>query len=517
LVLVASSVVLYNEYRLMVPGLVCGILGILFIGLSRACFTIGYQRAGPDIAVQAKLKASHGFVIMTLVFGLAFSGIAGYYFEHIESIYPTSNSTLALMVINILSIIGSAFSGTSLLAYSPISFENPTLHFSNIPLRTLESTVAFISSILVLLAAIHTTPTTVVSWIQIVAYMISSASLIGADQIHDSILYATDSSTQKVLKPIIAEKRKPSRFFSALALVVFAIISSTTLSYMSTSAINSASESLPSSLDLSYTAESRFDIVVSMYKEEPEFVKKMLDSIKSTTMLSNIEPKIIIYTKDSEADLDELRIATGANVVERLDNLGREGGTYLYHIVEKWDTLAEQTMFIQAHAHNMRELIPRINDYLVPESGMLSLGFTGVLCKCGSCGDRWGWEDRYNAVPQLFETIYKEPCKTTQPVLLAYKGQFVASARRIRGISKKIYGGLMTTITSKESHWSHNETFVGGNEDRPDNPYFGFTMERIWGLLMQCGTDGGVAAKCPSLLSGMGKGGQVADCQCLDR
>jgi hypothetical protein len=53
-------------------------------------------------------------------------------------------------------------------------------------------------------------------------------------------------------------------------------------------------------------------------------------------------------------------------------------------------------------------------------------------------------------------------------------------------------------------------------EDTPDNPYFGFTVERIWGLLGQCATDQRVAVKCPSLLSGMGRGGEVGDCGCLD-
>lgn len=219
-----------------------------------------------------------------------------------------------------------------------------------------------------------------------------------------------------------------------------------------------------------------------MYREDPVYVKKMLDSIKATAMLRR-----------------KLKEAVGADSVERLPNLGREGGTYLKHIVDKWDTLAEQTMFIQGHAHNMRELIPRINDYLVPETGMLSLGFAGVQCECERCADRWDWEDRYNAVPQLFEKIYNEPCDPKAPITLSYKGQFVVD-----------------TITSEEG-WSHNETFVGDYEDRPDNPYFGFTVERIWSLLMQCATDERIAAKCPSLLSGMGWGGDVGDCQCLDR
>jgi hypothetical protein len=69
--------------------------------------------------------------------------------------------------------------------------------------------------------------------------------------------------------------------------------------------------------------------------------------------------------------------------------------------VSKWDSLAEQTLFIQAHAHNIRELLPRINDYLVAGTGMLSLGFTGVTCDCNSCTDRWGWEDKWEVSTAL--------------------------------------------------------------------------------------------------------------------
>lgn len=170
----------------------------------------------------------------------------------------------------------------------------------------------------------------------------------------------------------------------------------------------------------------------------------------------------------------------------------------------------------------MRELIPRINSYLVPQTGMLSLGFTGVTCSCGSCSDRWGWEDRWNVVPKLYEHIYGAPCESNQPILLSYKGQFVASAKRIRGIGKKNYERLLDAVTSKEA-WAHNSTMLekwGFGDvkegDSPSNPYFGFTVERIWGLLMQCATDGVVGARCPSLLSGMARGGNVRECQCLD-
>ncbi|KAL5327139.1 hypothetical protein ACEPPN_004831 [Leptodophora sp. 'Broadleaf-Isolate-01'] len=519
----ASSVVLYNEYRLMVPGLVFGVGGILLMGASRALFIIGSERAGSNLAVQARLKACHGFVLMTLIFGLLFSGVAGYYIEYLGSTSSLGFGTVTFMILNLISIIGAAFSGTSLTAYSPISFEDTISQFSHIPVHGSDFLPPFAASLLVLLAAISSNPVSFISLFQIGAYLIASACLLGFEQIHNYVLICMSVVQQRINKLFgrdIKESRTPSRISTASALFVIFIVLSSIISSLAYSAITSLPPSLPTTFDTAFVPSNRFDIVVSMYQEDPASVKAMLTAIKRTTLLATLQPRVIIYTKDPKQDLYKLKVATGADLVERLDNLGREGGTYLWHIVNKWDDLAEQTMFIQAHAHNMRELIPRINSYLVQETGMLSLGFTGVTCTCNNCSDRWGWEDKWGVVPALYEKIYSHACKPEAHILLSFKGQFVASARRIRGVGIKIFGGLLTTITSKEG-WSHDTTSlemagVGAEGDSPSNPYFGFAMERVWGLVMQCGTDTGVAARCPSLLSGMGMGGKVEDCQCLD-
>jgi hypothetical protein len=516
-VTVASSVVLYAEYRITVPGLVWGVTGILFMGLSRALFVLGSERCGPQIAVQARQKAYHGFAIMTLLFGLLISGFMSYILEHNGPVRSLTLDTTAITVLNIASIISTAFSGTSILAYSPISFEDTKPCFSCIPTSGLEVLASSASSLVILLLAISSGPATVVSWIQIMAYLVAAVCLLGADRIHGYILLANENVQQHINKSfrISVENRKPSKVFTGGALVIVLLFVSGTIFTFSSAPLTSITPGLPANLDLNYTTSSRFDIVVSMYNEDPELVRSTLATIKSTSYLGTLTPRVTVYTKDSKADLESLKKATGADVVEPLENLGREGGTYLHHIVNKWDNLAEQTMFIQAHAHNMRELTPRINDYLVPQTGMLSLGFTGQLCDCKTCDDRWGWQDQWDIIPKTYEQIYSAPCNDDTPILLSYKGQFVASARRIRGIDKKVYVELLEAITSKEG-WSHDPKVVGGSVDTPDNPYFGFTLERIWSLLLQCATDGGVAARCPSLLSGMGWRGKVSDCQCLD-
>ncbi|EKD20831.1 uncharacterized protein L3040_000936 [Drepanopeziza brunnea f. sp. 'multigermtubi'] len=522
----ASSTVLFNEYRLMVPGLIWGVSGILLMGFSRACFVLGSERAGSSIAVQARLKTYHGFVCMTLLFGLLFCGVPAYYMEHFEPTVPLTRATWALILVNLLAITGTAFSGTSLLAYTPISFEDPTPEFSNIPVRGVDFLASSSSSLWTLLVTIHSSPISNVSWVQIAAYLIASACLVGIGQMHGYILACVEITQQQMNKSRGNERqenRRASRVLTLAALFILLLVSGWTVSSFASASINSLPQSFPmSTFDTAYIPTERFEIVVSMYKEDTASVKTMLTSLKHTTLLSTLKPRVIVYTKDPDQDLYALKKATGADIVERLDNTGREGGTYLWHIVNKWDELAEQTMFIQAHAHNMRELIPRINSYLVPATGMLSLGFTGVTCACGSCSDRWGWEDKWGVIPALYEKIYSQPCRRDEPILLSYKGQFVVSARRIRGVGIKTFAGLLTTITSPRAaeggiHPGSDEMKgVGTEADSSSNPFFGFTVERLWGLVMQCATDAGVAARCPSLLSGMGYAGKVEDCQCLD-
>lgn len=117
---------------------------------------------------------------------------------------------------------------------------------------------------------------------------------------------------------------------------------------------------------------------------------------------------------------------------------------------------------------------------------------------------------------------------------LTFKGQFVVSARRVRGIKREVWEGLLGEINEGcNLNLSAGNKTIGddggrevgigqglgigsGEPDTPSNPHFGFSLERIWGLLMQCATDQVITARCPSLLSEMSRGGDVRDCQCLD-
>ncbi|KAF2011679.1 hypothetical protein BU24DRAFT_354629 [Aaosphaeria arxii CBS 175.79] len=269
-------------------------------------------------------------------------------------------------------------------------------------------------------------------------------------------------------------------------------------------------------LDTAYVPQRDHDIIISMYKEPTEHVASLISGLRDIPGLSNAH--VLIYIKDAEADLEVIERGTGADEVTSLPNLGREGETYLNHIVNRWDNLARQTFFLQADVHNPREFWPRITDYFDPvRTGMLSLGWSGNVCNCYECGDKWDVRDPTGLFPKVYGQINNST--SCDQVLLSYKGQFVVSAQRIRGVKKSVYEDLRDALVNPDS-WAHQETYLQGRPDSLNAPQFGFQLERMWNLLFQC-SDLDVAFKCPSLLSGSGIGtgrigGSKEDCQCLD-
>ncbi|KAH8800349.1 hypothetical protein F5884DRAFT_810074 [Xylogone sp. PMI_703] len=262
-------------------------------------------------------------------------------------------------------------------------------------------------------------------------------------------------------------------------------------------------------IDSTYQSQTELDIVINMYDEEPASVMKMLLDLKKLPTIQYRSTRVFIYYKGESEPIFDLPHHLGAVHLFPRPNVGREGETYLYHILSQRNNLATHTLFLQSHIHNTWEMHRRIDQYFVPSTGMLSLGFSGHTCDCDNCFDRWGWhDDRFQS---LYTQIYNKTCSTA---LLSYKGQFIASARRLRGIDPAIYQHLSDALVYTES-WAHRETYLEGQPDVMSAPFFGFTLERMWSLLLQC-SEMDIALKCPTLLSGKRTEGDVSDCQCLD-
>ncbi|KAI9858693.1 MAG: hypothetical protein M1813_007325 [Trichoglossum hirsutum] len=513
-----SLAVLYDEYRLTVNGLLfCG-FGVVSVGIFRACFIVSSDSAVPHEAGRVGSTLDRSFITVAPAVGLVTTGVCSILVEGSEPLTTQKDpATVILIAINVASTVGVIVLGTSLLTFSPVLAGDSSI-CCGIPLPSHEVLPPVVASLVVFTVATHS-GTVYVSFTQIAAYLLASISLLGFARLQQAYEHLIDRGLRCCATPSrsgeIAGARYGSKRKGVVAACFFLVLLMPFTWFLyrgTTSALESIDHSTTPHLDLHFEPKHRFDIVISMFDEDPRDVGRMLSAVKATGHISTLPLRVIIYSKHPDPDEALLRSATGASVVEKLENRGREGGTFLHHILHRWDDLAEQTMFIQAHVHNMREFIPRLNNYLRPNTGMLSLGFAGVLCDCNRCSDRWGWSDDWDLVSTTYQQIYNHTCSRA---LLAYKGQFVASARRIRGTPQDLYKKLYDGVTSPRGGWTHDEAIVKGRPDSPSAPFFGYTVERLWSILMQC-SEPGIAVKCPSLLSKWRTGGGIEDCQCLD-
>jgi hypothetical protein len=264
------------------------------------------------------------------------------------------------------------------------------------------------------------------------------------------------------------------------------------------------------SIDRNYEATMPLEIVLGMYNEPVDHVKDLISGFRSAPETG--KASVTIYTKHEKADTERLKTSTGADNVTKLMNVGREGETYLHHITNRWDSLAKHTIYLQADVRFSPNFYARLQRYFDPDrTGFLGLGGTNV-CNCEDCGDHFYWRDSTQLFPKYYSKIYNSiECGNA---LLSYKGAFMASAARTRGINKGIYEEIQHAFTDENS-WAHQPEFLRGRLDSMNDPHFGYTMERMWSLLFQC-SDMEVARKCPSLMSEWKLGGGVGDCQCFD-
>lgn len=96
------------------------------------------------------------------------------------------------------------------------------------------------------------------------------------------------------------------------------------------------------------------------------------------------------------------------------------------------------------------------------------------------------------------------PDTACHDLVLTYRGQFLASAARIRGNDKSLYGQLPDGLLDMSS-WMHQPEYIErglttGTPDFLTDPAFGYVLERLWSGIMGC-SSARVAYQSPSLLS----------------
>lgn len=114
----------------------------------------------------------------------------------------------------------------------------------------------------------------------------------------------------------------------------------------------------------------QFEIVVAHYNENLVWLKHVSDEV---TVYSKGNPP----TKDFER-------------TSNLPNIGREGHTFLHHIVHRYDTLANTTLFLQGDIHAWNEGTPPHTELSLVELRERSLTLSGL------CATGFGVSGRFN-------------------------------------------------------------------------------------------------------------------------
>lgn len=113
-----------------------------------------------------------------------------------------------------------------------------------------------------------------------------------------------------------------------------------------------------------FQAAPTMDLVVARYEEDISWIKNIPEDLYT---------RIIIYNKGSDAKFDFPK-----SQVISLPNLGRESHTYLYHVIQNYDTLADITFFVPGSAwtrDDKQARVKRIVDYLQKDRTSIIIGY----------------------------------------------------------------------------------------------------------------------------------------------
>lgn len=153
--------------------------------------------------------------------------------------------------------------------------------------------------------------------------------------------------------------------------------------------------SIPQNDLLAFNDTSSLDVVMAYYNEPIDSIIEQMQHLRSIPHIAQRNPTFITYVKGDNVSLSEYKQATGMDEVYRLPNVGREGDTYLQHILRNYNAtiepvlqsldrddvggylqprgLAFQTFFLQVHMSWHWIAKPRCH-LLQHDTGYLALG-----------------------------------------------------------------------------------------------------------------------------------------------
>ena len=240
------------------------------------------------------------------------------------------------------------------------------------------------------------------------------------------------------------------------------------------------------------------DVVIAHHSEEPYYIKVWTNNLRSIPYIQELGMRIIVYTKGS-MELAAVKEASGADEVIQLLNVGREGGTYLHHLLSAYDDPPQFILFAQAKLRKAQEegsgemtqwLQDRLRTKFRNETGFMSMDRKHDICYCGHCTDM-GRDDFYPLWPQIYSMLQRKMCQQLEGHVLSFNGHFIVSRKRILARPRRTYQYLQALVDAPEDHWIHSEPepawFEKDNgKSIPSNPKFGHTLERLWHTIFDC-------------------------------
>ncbi|KAH8656527.1 hypothetical protein BGZ60DRAFT_532111 [Tricladium varicosporioides] len=402
-----------------------------------------------------------------------------------------------------------------------------------------------------------------VDWLQVIFFTVIYVASVGPRHIGyfpPRLLNLLCRISRRKPQPI---REEPWQFKTVLlaTTLLFSILMSTNLMHwITTSSYNRNAKTWLDPPTITVDTQYRspqlrsFDVIIAHSMGDPqESIRELMGIYTSNGGIRGFGPKVMVYTKDDNFDMNSDNLNSlrsegfnGQVTVQKLKNSGGVTATFLHHILVSWDSMAQQSLFVSTSSKHSLPLDlqkRRLDDYFKPagfpvpdaepKTGFLHLGKM-EHCWCGECKDSTGWEDSFHLVPSMWGAARPGTSKC-ESVLLTQGNDFIASAARIRGVKKDVWQMLFDGLTNEDMGraWAHDskkfpvqlpgeknierwgEKGIYGTPDSLQNPWMGHTVERLWGILLQCSTPQ-ISWQCPNLWRGSRLGWDKDDCSCID-
>ena len=225
----------------------------------------------------------------------------------------------------------------------------------------------------------------------------------------------------------------------------------------------------------------KLDIVLSHYAADnlPSAMRIWRNVVK-LPHLKALRPYLFLYCKAQNIPDSDLAWFTRHGEVKRLDNVGRESHTFIWHILQHMEDLANHTLFHQdmPQSGTAQQLTQRLRVFH-SSTGLLALGEISK-CSCTEC-----FLHHIPKVKEIWAMVRHSFCVPSDQYAVFLKGAFVVSSARIWAVSTDVYLSLLQYLGAPEQRWTHGEH----SEDwarKPSNPLSAHVLERSWNVLFNC-------------------------------